>query len=184
MPLLICCIHGHLELARMLLEANGSGHLPEPLEVDSKDHRGLSPLNCAAIKGDLEMCKLLVQVGNASIDGPSPKGCTPLLYAARGGYAECVRFLLSKGASPMLQDNAGGTVLHHAIEKGHIDVLEVLLEHGIDIYSAIEIPDNAGRTPIFEAIDNHDTPDILLLLTKPRREGGFEAKVNIMNYNG
>jgi ankyrin repeat protein len=46
-----------------------------------------------------------------------------LLYAARGGFAEVVRFLLSKGASPLRQDNAGGTVLHHAIEKGHIEVL-------------------------------------------------------------
>ena len=49
-PLLICCIHGHFDQARLLIEANGSGHLAEPLEVDLKDHRGLSPLNCAAIK--------------------------------------------------------------------------------------------------------------------------------------
>lgn len=54
----------------------------------------------------------------------------------------------------------------------------------MDVHSAIEIPDNAGRTPIYEAIDNHDTPDMLLLITKSRKEGGFDAKVNIMNYNG
>jgi ankyrin repeat protein len=168
----------------LLIEANGSGHLPEPLEVDLKDQRGLSPLNCAAIKGDFDMTKLLVINGGADIDGASPKGCTPLLYSARGGYAEVVRFLMLRGASPLRQDNAGGTVLHHAIEKGHVEVLEVLLEHGIDVHSAIEIPDNAGRTPIYEAIDNHETPDLLLLIAKPRKEGGFEAKVNIMNYNG
>lgn len=52
MPLLICCIHGHFDLAKMLIDASAAGHLPEPLEVDMKDHRGLSPLNCAAIKGD------------------------------------------------------------------------------------------------------------------------------------
>lgn len=57
-------------------------------------------------------------------------------------------------------------------------------EHGFDIYSAIEIPDNAGRTPIFEAVDNLETPEILLMLTKDRKEGGFGAKVNILNYNG
>lgn len=39
----------------MLIEASTSGHLPETLEVDIKDHRGLSPLNCAAIKGDLDL---------------------------------------------------------------------------------------------------------------------------------
>lgn len=50
--------------------------------------------------------------------------------------------------------------------------------------SAIEIPDNAGRTPIYEAIDNHEDADIIRLLTKSRKDGGFEAKVNISNYNG
>jgi hypothetical protein len=54
-------------------------------------------------------------------------------------------------------------------------VLNTLLEHGVDVHSAIEIPDNAGRTPIFEAIDNHDNPEILNLLAKPRKEGGFGA---------
>lgn len=130
------------------------------------------------------MTKLLVINGGANIDGASPKGCTPLLYGARGGYAEVVRFLLLRGASPLRQDNAGGTVLHHAIEKGHMEVLGVLLEHGVDVHSAIEIPDNAGRTPIYEAIDNHETPDLLLMITKSRKQGGFDAKVNIMNYNG
>lgn len=74
--------------------------------------------------------------------------------------------------------------MHHAIEKGHIEVLNVLLEHGVDVHSAIEIPDNAGRTPIFEAIDNHENADILKMITKPKKEGGFEAKINILNYNG
>jgi ankyrin repeat protein len=76
------------------------------------------------------------------------------MYAGRGGYSECVQYLLEKKASALKQDNAGGTVLHHAIEKGHTSVLETMLQHGIDIYSAIEIADNAGRTPLFEACEN------------------------------
>lgn len=59
-----------------------------------------------------------------------------------------------------------------------------MLEHGVDVLSTIEIPDNAGRTPIFEAVDNHDSAEIIELLTKGKKLGGFEAKVNIMNYNG
>ena len=65
-------------------------------------------------------------------------------------------FLLGKRANSLKQDNAGGTVLHHAIEKGHVNVLEVLLEHGVDVYSAIELADNAGRTPLFEAVEMED----------------------------
>jgi hypothetical protein len=33
-------------------------------------------------------------------------------------------------------------------------VLEAMLAHGVDVYSAIEIADNAGRTPLFEAVEN------------------------------
>lgn len=59
---------------------------------------------------------------------------------------------------------------------------------GGDISSAIEIADNAGRTPIFEAVDNNVSPDLLRLLIKKRQkkgnEGGFGAKVNVLNYNG
>ena len=97
--------------------------------------------------------------------------------------------MLEKRASPLKQDNAGGTVLHHAIEKGHINVLEVMLEHGVDVYSAIEIADNAGRTPLFEAVEMEEAEtnqfgiqpssgnaeednkieNLIKILTKPKR---------------
>ena len=83
-----------------------------------------------------------------------------MMYAGRGGFAEVVRFLLEKKASPLKQDSSGGTVFHHAVEKGHINVMEVMLEHGVDVYSAIEIADNAGRTALFEAVEStFDTED-------------------------
>lgn len=97
----MCCIHGHFDMASLIVESSIAGHTPEPLEVDMKDHRGLTSLNCAAIKGDLKLCKLLIERGGANIEESSPKGCTPLLYSARGGYHEVVRYLLEKGASPL-----------------------------------------------------------------------------------
>ncbi len=95
-----------------------------------------------------------------------------------------VRYLLEKGASPLKQDNSGATVLHHAIEKSHIEAIKALIEHGVDIYSAIEIADNAGRTPIFEAVDNNVSADMIRLLTRKRNKGGLGAQVNVINYNG
>ena len=156
-PLLICCIYGFNNLLSLIIESSIAGHLSEPLEVDTPDHRGLTALNCASIKGDLALAKTLISRGGADPNQTSPKGCTPLMYAGRGGHCEVVRYLLEKGASALKQDNAGGTVLHHSVEKCQFKVLECLLEHGVDVYSAIEIADNGGRTPIFEAVEN--TPD-------------------------
>ena len=44
-------------------------------------------------------------------------------------------------------------MFHHAVEKSHIEVLETMLQAGVDVYSAVEIADNAGRTPLFEAVE-------------------------------
>lgn len=100
-PLLICCIHGYFNIVSMLVEASIVGHLPEPLEVDLPNHQGLTPLNCAAIKGDLDMVKCLISRGQAKIDQTSPKGCTPLIYAGRGGYDPVVEYLISKKADAL-----------------------------------------------------------------------------------
>ena len=62
-PLLVCCIHGYTPLVVLLVESSIAGRLPEPLEVDTSDHRGLTPLNCAAIKGDIELVKTLLSRG-------------------------------------------------------------------------------------------------------------------------
>ena len=89
----------------------------------------------------------------------------------------------------MKQDNSGATLFHHAIEKANLNILEAILKLGrSDLISAIEIADNAGRTPIFEAVDNNVQPILFNLLLKKRAkksiEGGFSAKVNVLNYNG
>jgi len=39
-------------------------------------------LNCAAIKGDFELLKILIEKGNANLEETSPKGCTALMYAS------------------------------------------------------------------------------------------------------
>ena len=63
-----------------------------------------------------------------------------------------------------------------------------MLGLGIDIYSAIEIADNAGRTPIFEAVENINeeepqlTLEIIKILTNKKSENGFGANPNVLNY--
>ena len=88
--MLICCIHGHKELLNLLIEASISGQLAEPIEVNLGNHQGLTHLNCLSIKGDFDMIKCLVSRGAANVNLSSPKGCTPLIYAGRGGFSEVV----------------------------------------------------------------------------------------------
>jgi ankyrin repeat protein len=60
-----------------------------------------------------------------------------------------------------------------------------MLGLGVDVYSAIEIADNAGRTPLFEAVENEDpSMDMIKILTNKKSENGFGANPNVINYSG
>ena len=92
-----------------------------------------------------------------------------MIYTARGGCVEFFNYLIKDcKASPLKQDSSGATLLHHAVEKGNISILQSLIEIGRDLVSAIEIADNAGRTPIFEAVDNNASAELMNLLIKKR----------------
>lgn len=47
------------------------------------------------------MVKCLIQRGAANVNLASPKGCTPLIYAGRGGCNQIVEYLIEKKASAL-----------------------------------------------------------------------------------
>jgi hypothetical protein len=53
-----------------------------------------------------------------------------LNLAARGGYPKIVNFLLSKGANATTADNEGWTPAAWALSMGHIEVSQVIANHG------------------------------------------------------
>ena len=65
-----------------------------------------------------------------------------------------------------------------------------MLQNGVDVYSAIEIADNAGRTPLFEAVENlteennESGVEIIKILTRRKELNGYESNPNVINYNG
>ena len=84
-PLLEACHSGHLEVARLLLEANA--------DKDKAMHDGATPLFLAATTGHLESARLLLQA-NADKDKATDDGATPLLMAAEKEHLENARLLL------------------------------------------------------------------------------------------
>ena len=138
--LLLCCIHRHTNLAQILIESSIAGHTPEPLDINQKDLRGLTAMNCAAIIGDLDLIKILYEKGGADLEVESPKGCTPLLFAARGTNVDLIKYLLEKKVNTLKQDNSGGTVAHHAVDKGQLQIINALIEYSVDL----DIPNNYG----------------------------------------
>ncbi|MEI7431953.1 MAG: ankyrin repeat domain-containing protein [Betaproteobacteria bacterium] len=102
-----------------------------------------SPLAKAAIEGDLDEIKALLERG-ADINAKDPLGRTPLHMAAFYGRTKTSEFLIAKGAEINAKDRVGMTALHVAVISGGRQEVEVLLDNKADIKAASD----SGKTAL------------------------------------
>lgn len=108
---------GHVEVARLLLEAGAA--------TDKDDPGYCTPLSASAMCGHVEVVQLLLEAG-ADRDKVSDRG-TPLSWAAYEGHVEVARSLLQAGAAKDKVDEDLYTPLFAATERRHFQVLRLLL---------------------------------------------------------
>lgn len=106
-------IHGHSEIAQILLRAGAA-----------VNQTGWTPLHYAAAskKPDSpKFVRLLLEQYSAYIDAESPNGTTPLMMAARYGLTESVNVLIEAGADLEVKNKQGLTALEFARSSEHPD---------------------------------------------------------------
>ncbi|MEM8963720.1 MAG: ankyrin repeat domain-containing protein [Acidobacteriota bacterium] len=127
---------GHAEITRRLLE---SGVAPE------------STLLLDAIEaGHADIARTLVAHG-ANLDRSGLSQRTPLAAALEGGFPDLALAILAAGADPeavaeaskpvLMRHDAGRPPLHLAAMTGALDMVEALLERGVDIDRQIDVRD-------------------------------------------
>jgi ankyrin repeat protein len=97
-------------------------------QVDFRNAKDESPLMMAALKGQLDMVKKLVERG-ADVN---KTGWTPLHYAATGGHLEIMNLLLENHAYIDAESPNGTTPLMMAAHYGSPAAVKLLLEAGAD----------------------------------------------------
>lgn len=118
---------------------------------------GQTALHIAVERGERDLVKLFLEVGNAIPNIVDRKGETPLVIAARkaagSGNIEIVETLLQFGANPAIEDTQHLTAVDHAvILGGSPELLRLLLNHlahrGAPYYSRLrtELPPEAGSS--------------------------------------
>jgi ankyrin repeat protein len=119
---------------------------------------GDSAVMLAALGGDLESVKLLVQF-KADIN---PQGWTPLMYAAFNGHVAVASYLTEVGAKVDAQSASGLTTLMVAAKNGHFDVVGVLLKNNADArkkdqfgLTAMDHAKKGGNTRIAESLGSY-----------------------------
>lgn len=81
-------------------------------------------------------------------------GYTPLHFLATMGGPDAARFLVARGALPLMADSDGRTPLHIAARNGKVDVAAALLEAGVPV--DILTNDEARSTPLLFALAGDD----------------------------
>ncbi len=153
-PLHLAAVMGREDLAEMLIRG-GAGI--KKIENDI----GLSPIQYAAIAGQANVVKILLDNG-ASVNEKNSKGETLLLLAASRGHLAVVKLLLERGADVNMADNNNERPLHVAANQGHPKVVQALIESGANR----TLLNNDGNTPLQEAINGGNEEVVALLRAK------------------
>ena len=126
--------------------------------VDAAGYEDNTALHRAAERGGVELVRLLVDVADADTTLTNAAGNTPLMVASENGHVDVVRYLLQHSASatadcppptPLQWVNSEGkTCLHLAALGGQVELVDLLLQAGVNAYDV----DSAGNTALVLSI--------------------------------
>lgn len=135
---------GDVATARFALQ---TGVSVETLEVWGMGVRipGYSPLAIAALNGDAEMVRMLLEWG-AEVNRAEGHGNYPLFSAAWSGDLPTIQLLRQADADPAAIGREG-SALHIAAAMGHLEVIDLLLAAGVPL----DLADRTGVTPLDSA---------------------------------
>ncbi|XP_004364854.2 hypothetical protein CAOG_01986 [Capsaspora owczarzaki ATCC 30864] len=127
-PLALAAGQGRVESVLLLLAAGASTSRGDT-------QRRFSPLLLAVQEGHVEVARLLLQHPHCNPNLRNSRDYTALHFAARFNSHAIARLLLVHPAlsSQELLSRDGTSPLHVAAALGSIDVLELLIEHGVDV---------------------------------------------------
>jgi ankyrin repeat protein len=143
-PLHVAAFGSHYEAVRALV-AGGA-------DINALENRRYDVITIAAVKDDVRMVKLALELGGNPKLVTSPYDGTALIAAAHLGHAEVVRALIDAGAPLDHVNNLGWTALIEAVILGdggprHQATVAALVAAGADR----AIADRSGMTPLRHA---------------------------------
>uniref|UniRef100_A0A2A4IZG9 Uncharacterized protein n=1 Tax=Heliothis virescens TaxID=7102 RepID=A0A2A4IZG9_HELVI len=121
-----------------------------------RNERGETPLHVAAIRGDHDQVKKLLDQGQDP-DVPDFAGWTPLHEACSYGWYQVVVVLVNGGANVNAKGLDDDTPLHDATTSGNLKMVKFLIEHGADPFvknTKGKMPSDYAAPHIFEYLQS------------------------------
>ncbi|MEW6305884.1 MAG: ankyrin repeat domain-containing protein [Verrucomicrobiota bacterium] len=185
-PLVCAAEHGHVEAARLLLDAGADVNQPCGSGWQETHHK--TALMYAAENGHVPVIELLLERKaklNAKDREPGGGGGRIALhYAAEKGHTEAIRALVQAGSKPYVKTSDGEVPLTMAASEGHLPAVKLLLELGADPnyiskddFTALYAAASEGHAEVVKALlaagadPNPDVDDFLKPLEGASSEG-------------
>ena len=199
LPLHVACARHSLDRVKMVSVG---------CDVNRQDEAGDTPLHMAYQNGSTDMVRYLIEEGKCDINVANNKGELLLHLACKHKYDKEIVRLVSLGCDVNRRDEAGNTSLHMACQNGSTDMVQYLVEERkcdvnvpnnkgelpmhlackhkydkeivrlVSLDCDVNRRDEAGNTPLLEAVQNHNI-DSVTFLVKERR-----CDVNVPNNKG
>ncbi len=149
--------------------------------VNQKNVGGATALHIAARRGNLEICKILVESG-ANVNIADNEGWTPLMRAALAKNADLIKFLINQGSNPKKMNLVGETVIINSASSGCSACLEQLLSsyNFVDNFN-IDILKNQIEEALVIANNKNDSPTQLILKEYLNSEVNKDKIYSIIN---
>ncbi|THZ10058.1 Palmitoyltransferase akr1, ankyrin repeat-containing protein akr1 [Aureobasidium pullulans] len=141
--------------------SNGNGHLELDDMPSSPIHPIQEDLMALARLGELRSIQKLFDSGKASATSADPQGITALHWAAINGHYALCHYLLEAGANVNAKGgDAEATPVLWASKRCHLDVVNLLLQHGADPL----LTDDQGYNLLHSATLDGNVFQLILLL--------------------
>jgi uncharacterized protein len=138
-----------------LIQAAKAGNTARVLEllgqgadINAQDARGRTPVMAATYGNHVETVAALLRAG-ADVNIRDDMLNNPFLYAGAEGFLEILKLAYDAGTDPTITNRYGGIAIIPASERGHVEVVEYLLEHTTTNVNHVN---NLGWTALLEAI--------------------------------
>lgn len=108
------------------------------VKLQGQDKGGHTLLHAAALSGDPEMCRFLVERGGLDVNAQSLNGKTSLHSASEMGRGECVEQLLRHGADPAIRNGEHKTARDIAVGASSTDAIDRHVEQRM---KSVQLPE-------------------------------------------
>lgn len=133
-----------------------SNLLERGFDPNALDPKGMHGLFLAVQEPSPKVAEVLIRWPKTNVEFRTAKDESALMLASLRGHTDLVKKLIERGADV---NKTGWTPLHYAATSGHVEIINLLLEH----HAYIDAESPNGTTPLMMAA-NYGTIDAVKLL--------------------